>query len=119
MCWTLDSLPEQVNEDALPPQVSPETAAKVSFIGKAVRVLRPPQGSLLEDQLGTGPVLEQLRTTRGLNGVLFETSIDGIREQAGTCHKAGLPFCITVLPKDALHSLALINEYLKTMVQDG
>ena len=69
-------------EEALPPGTSHETAQHILFIGKAVRVLRPPQGSLLEDQLDAGVVLEQLQATRGWSASLLETAVDRIRGQA-------------------------------------
>ncbi len=74
---------EQVKEAAIPPQLSQETAVQVLFIGKAVRVLRPPQASMLEDQLQAGPILEQLQATRKLDTGPFETAVDHIREQVG------------------------------------
>lgn len=61
--------------------MSQETAAHVLFIGKAVRVLRPPHASMLEDQLNAGPVLQQLQATRKLEAGPFETAVDHIREQ--------------------------------------
>ena len=70
-----------MKEAAIPPEISQETAAHVLFIGKAVRVLRPPQASMLEDQLNAGAVLEQLQSSRKLEAGPFQTAVDHIREQ--------------------------------------
>lgn len=73
-----------MKESALPPQISLETAESVLFIGKAVRVLRPLKGSILDDQLQAGPVLDQLQASGKLDAGQFEAAVDSIREQVGS-----------------------------------
>ena len=77
----------QAGADSLPPQVSPETADSILFIGKAVRALRPQggKGSVMQDQLGAGAPLEALQAQPIFNAALFESTINVIRESVGLC----------------------------------
>lgn len=89
--------PPQVRADSLPPQVSPETAHSILFIGKAVRVLRPREGSVMQDQLAAGAPLEALQASPVFDAPLFESAIGDIRERVHFLHPFFYSFQIMML----------------------